>query len=417
MLEAFFPYSELVGSTVLAIFSVFLNPLFWGIILLIGFQYRRIAQVRDSFLGASGNSVVHDTLIALAYGVVGGLAGGFLIVFAGVALSFEESGLFYLLPVAVLLMLINPRFLCFAYAGGLLAVSNLLFGFPEVSIPQVMALVAVLHFVESILIYLSGHLGAVPSFVRLPSGQIVGGFTLQKFWPIPIVILVLVNGLGGSGEMGTLAMPEWWPLIRPAVPEAELTAVYALLPLAAGLGYADIATSRTPSAKSRISALYLAVYSVLLFVLAVFAGWYGIWFSWAAALFAPLGHELIISISRFLELRGEPLFKPQPQGLMVLDVVTGSPAWDAGLRSGDTILDINSYPVNSKWDLRIVLNEPGIKEINFVREQRQYQRGIARLGEGKSFGIMPVPEGNEEIYIDLPGLPSLKRFLGKGRNV
>lgn len=410
-----FPFEWALGAVFTSVVHAVFNPLFWVVILLVAMQYRRIAQLRASFFGAPGNSILVDTLIASAYGFFGGLIGGYLIVLTGLTISIGPW-IMYLLLVAVMLMLINPRFLCFAYSGGLLAVCNLFFGFPDISIPQVMGLVALLHFVESVLILVSGHMGAVPTFIRLPRGQVVGGFTLQKFWPIPIVALAVVSGTLPPGTE-LVAMPEWWPLIKPEIAGDPATMVVAMITLVAGLGYADIATTRTPSDKSRVSSLYLAAYSVVLFLLAVLASASGGVFTWAAALFAPLGHELIIYISKYMELNGRPLFVPQPDGVMVLDVLGKSPAWRAGLRSGDVILEINRHPVRSRADLALLLGQPGMKEVNYLHGKKLYRREAVNLQAGEVFGVMPVPEGTEQLYLELQSTPLLARWLRRGRSM
>lgn len=407
MTPAGFPFDWALGAVFTSVVYALFHPLFWLVIVLVAFQYRRIAQLRANFFGVRGNSVMVDTLTATAYGFAGGLIGGYLILLTGITI--HGSGLFYLLPVAVLLMLINPRFLCFAYGGGVLAVCNLLFGFPDISIPTVMALVAILHFVESILILVSGHLGAVPAYIRLPGGRVVGGFTLQKFWPIPIVAMTIVSGTMAPG-MELVAMPEWWPLIKPDVPEGAGTLVFTMMTLVAGLGYADIATTRPPADKTRISALYLAGYSVTLFGLAVLA-LSGGGAAWLAALFAPLGHELIIHISRHMELQSRPLFVPHAAGVMVLDVLTNSPAWRAGLRSGDVIVEINGLPVHTRADMHLALIQPGLKEVGYLQRKTHFRRENVRLSAGELFGVMPVPEGTERVYLELEGTPPVKRWF------
>src|SRR5690606_41661119 len=95
-----------------------------------------------------------------------------------------DAGVGYARLVAIALMMVHPRFICSAYAGGILSVTHLLFGWPGLSVPAIMALVAVLHLVESLLILLHGPTGATPVYVRRPDGRVVGGFTMQKFWPI-----------------------------------------------------------------------------------------------------------------------------------------------------------------------------------------------------------------------------------------
>lgn len=413
MIPGGFPFEWALGAVFTSVVFALFHPLFWLVVVLVALQYRRIARERANFFGARGNSVLAETFTATAYGFGGGLIGGGLILLTGITI--HGSGLLYLLPVAILLMLINPRLLCFAYGGGVLAVCHLLFGFPDISIPTVMALVAILHFVESILILVSGHLGAVPAYIRLPGERMVGGFTLQKFWPIPIVALTIATGTPAPG-MELVSMPEWWPLIKPDVPGGTGTVVFAMMTLVAGLGYADIATSHAPADKARISALYLAGYSVTLFALAVLATSGG-GAAWLAALFAPLGHELIIHISKHIELHGRPLFVPHPAGLMVLDVMPRSPAWRAGVRSGDVVVEINGLEVRNRADMHLVLRQPGLKEVGYLHRGTHFRRDNVRLRDGEPFGVMPVPEGSEQVYLELDGTPPVKRWLGRGRGV
>lgn len=407
-----FPFEWALEAVFTSVVCALFHPLFWIVLVLVALQYRRIAQMRAEFFGTHGNSILVDVLVATVYGFFGGLIGGYLIVLTGLTLS--GTGIWYLLPVAVLLMFINPRFLCFAYSGGLLAVCYLLFGFPEISIPQIMALVAILHFVESILIRVNGHLGAVPAYIRLPREGVVGGFTLQRFWPIPIVALIVSSGTVVSGAE-LIPMPEWWPLIKPEVPYDPATMVFSMIILVAGLGYADIAITRTPVDKSRVSSVYLAGYSVVLFVLAVLAASGG-GYAWVAALFAPLGHELIIHVSKHMELNGRPLFVPRSDGVMVLDVLGKSPAWRAGLRSGDVIREIDNEPVRTRNDLYLLLGQSGLKEISYLHGEKHFRREIVNLQPGEAFGALPVPEGSEQIYLELQSVSPLLRWLRRGRN-
>ena len=128
-------------------------------------------------------------------------------------ISINDLGILYLWVLAVLLMLINPRFLCFSYAGGLLALFSLFTGYPKLNIPALMGLVAVLHLVESALILASGHSGSLPVYVRNRFGRVVGAFNLQKFWPVPLAIIAI-------GYIGPQLprMPGWWPLLGTGCP-------------------------------------------------------------------------------------------------------------------------------------------------------------------------------------------------------
>ncbi|TLN00190.1 PDZ domain-containing protein [bacterium] len=403
-----------IGGQILGIMaSALQNYFFWLLVILVGFQYRRIAKTRENLFGVRIGSVYKDTLAAIGHGLIGGFAGSYLLILTGVTI--ENIGIQYIWPLALMLMLINPRFLCFSYAGGIIAVASLLLGNPAgINIPQLMALVAVLHMVESILILMGGHAGATPMFTKDRSGNIVGGFTLQKFWPIPIAALVIASGQQIPGPE-SINMPDWWPLIKTGVNAGQEMA-YAILPVPviAALGYGDLAVARTPQEKSRISARNLSLYSISLLALAVLAArWHA--FAWAAALFAPLGHELIIYISRNMEDRGKPVFIPPVQGVMVLEAVPGSPAVAAGIRSGDVIHTINGYQVNSKKCMEDILAyHPPLLEVEYVsRRTGRWQRAIMRPRSFQPLGIIFVPEGSEDVYVEMKNVSLLKRFWDK----
>lgn len=406
-----FPFFQVIPLILESFLQVFLDPefvlLFLVVVVVIAMQYNRMEKMRESFFGMKAGRIRTDILSAVGFGLLGGLAGSCLMVFIGLTISGE---LYYLWPVAILLMLINMRFLCFAYAGGLLALSNLILGFPQINVPQIMALVAVLHMVESFLILASGHLGAVPAYIKGPAGRVVGGFTLQKFWPIPIVILAVMAG--GMVE-GGMEMPAWWPLIKPGVPGDPQSLTYILLPVVAGLGYGDIALARSPVEKSRLSSLYLGIYSLTLLSLALLAEQWRV-MALAAALFSPLGHEAVIYFGRGLELKGKPLYIPPERGIRVLDVHPEGPAWHAGLRSGDIIFALNGEKLLGRAEFYQGLQNSFLPLAvdYFSRAAGACRRGmIDPPGQGKAWGIVPVPEGDEDKYVELLTTGPLGRWL------
>ncbi len=403
-----FPFDRILPLLLGSLLTVLFEPLFWVVVLLVALQYRRMSAVRESLFGIKTRPVWSDTLAAAIYGIIGGFAGSLLIVVVGLTVS--GSSLIYLWPVAILLMLINARFLCFAYAGGLLAMANLLFGFPSLDIAQILALVAILHMVESILILTSGHLGAVPGYFKDKRGRVVGGFTMQKFWPIPIVVLVVVgHALAPEG----INMPDWWPLLKPDGIDNLENVVYSMLPVVAGLGYGDLAIARNPRQKSRFSALYLGLYSFVLLMLSVFAQ-NSRFVAFLAALFSPLGHELVIFIGKKLEFNDPPLYVPCPEGVRVLDTLFDTPAWRAGIRSGDVILSVNGRRVFNRAGLEAALGETFWPvEVEFLQGKgRFYRREVASAATTRAFGVLAVPEGTEETYMEFGTAGPLGRWWG-----
>ena len=161
---------------------------------------------------------------------------------------------------AIFLFLFNPRFLCFAYAGGIVAVfslflrvvlpvypvlgkSKILTDAANIHLPSLLALIGILHLTESFLIYLSGHRGASPVYLKTSSGEVVGGYSLQRFWPLPLIGLwALAVAENSQMFVGGISMPEWWPLLGTVMNVGvDEKVIYFMFPIVAGLGYSDMA--------------------------------------------------------------------------------------------------------------------------------------------------------------------------------
>jgi len=396
-----FPLAEVIWLIISTLGQAFCDPYFLLFFLLvagvIGVQYQRIERSREAFYRVKTGRAWVDLLGAVFWGLAGGLAGSTAAVFTG--LTVTGSDLAYLWPAALLLVLFDMRFLCFAYAGGLVSLSSLAFGFPAVNVAQIMALVAILHAVESLLILACGHTGALPAYVKRPDGRAAGGFILQKFWPIPILILTVAGrGLAGGG----VEMPDWWPLIGPGVAGDPAGLTYVLFPVIAGLGYGDLALAREPGQKSRVSSLFLGIYSLILLALAVLADKY-FGAALAAAFFAPAGHEAVIHLGRRLEFKGRPLYVPAERGVRLLDVLPGSAAHRAGLRSGDVVLSVNGRYPGSKEELQGLLQPAaGPAEVDYYSfRERVFKRAVVECPRpGKPWGMVTVPEGNEGDFLE-----------------
>lgn len=356
-LELFWAISGLFLKTFI---STPLHFFFWVVLFIIYNQYKRINTSEIKMFGRSRVEIVPRVLYSLGYGAVGGFCASILLFLLGVSLT--NIGVYFILPLALLLMLVKTRFLCFAYAGGLIALlasflqlfpvfgslleNTFLQGLVTLHIPGLLSLVAVLHFTESILIRLSGSLHRSPIFVRTPGGQVVGGFNLQTFWPLPLVGLGLAAALQVPVTGETLAMPDWWPLLGTdwtALAGEDI--VFIMLPLVAWLGYGDVAISSTPLEKVRRSSLVLGGYSLILMALALLCVYYP-WFCFPAALFSPLGHEVVTRLGNKREFAGEYLFAPAKRGVKVLDTFPDTPAHQVVV-SGDIILSVSGEEVNS----------------------------------------------------------------------
>ena len=402
-------FVHLVPVVFISFLQVLLSPAFWLVTLLVGLLQHRQSKMRERLFGAYEQTPWYNTTLSMFFGFAGGLAASYLMVFFGISIT--DAGIGYLWLAAIGLMLISPRYLCFSYAGGLIAVSSILFGFPQVEVPQLMALVAVLHMAESFLIFLSGHLGAIPIYTRNQRGQLVGGFTLQRFWPLPIIAMTVVAQSGYSGSL--FNMPEWWPLIRPTGGLANL--MYLLLPVLAALGYSDIALTNSPRQKSKQTAGLLALYSLSLLGLSVAASYFR-QFAIVPALFAPIAHEFTIILGQNRELNGKPAYLHPPKGVMVLEAINGSVGQRLGLSSKDIILTINGMEVNDKYQAGEAIRiNSWWTELEYLDGRTgERKQGMLRKKVGEVLGVILVPGPGDIANIKFrPDRSFLGRLLPK----
>lgn len=391
-------------------------------------QFHRQAKLEAHLYGTPFSSPWKQLLISLGFGIVGGLLASLLMVLLGLPLS-EELGLIYVWPVVLVMLLIQPRFMCFAYGGGVVGAVSLLFRglhllFPGIAnvgiiaslmaidLPALMALVAVLHLTESFLIFISGHINASPVFLRNPRGEVVAGFMLQRFWPLPITAL-LAELVSATEQFEGIAMPGWWPLLQPLLqPQGGMMLSFFLLPIIATLGYSDIAVSTSPREKSKISARRLAAYSVVLLLLSLAASRLPV-LQILPVLFAPLGHEYLIQAGNRREWSAPPLWTPPQRGVKLLATWPGLPAAQAGLGTGWIVHGVNGIEVNSRRELGAALEVfPSPAEID-VESPEGEKKSVKISTQGK-LGIILVPHpGDGGPFLKTSGKGFLLRLWDK----
>ncbi len=414
-------------------------PIFWIVLFLVFMQYRRLVATEEKLFGRSINNVGAQMLFSLALGAAGGFIASAVLIFMG--LSLEQIGLYFIWPVALLLLLVNPRYLCFSYAGGIVAAAVLLGRylliplFPgleqhfiiesllRIHIPALLVLIGLLHLIEALLIYFGGHRGSSPIYLKKNDGKVVGAFTLQRFWPLPLVALLVT--IVAQAEISGVNMPGWWPILEPTLQPGEgMSLQYMIIPVAAGLGYADMALSSTPRERTAFSARWLAVYSVILLVVAV-GSEYLSWLVLPGVLFAPLGHELLIILGKKEEASRPPRFSMPEQGVPLMMVLPGTPAAEAGLLGDDLILRVNGEEVSDNRELLEKIEESyfmvlleGTREgqpfskvlkknaAPRANEQESFRarldaRSSPMLHRSAALGLITVPAPDSPVYMEV----------------
>ncbi|MBE3519474.1 MAG: PDZ domain-containing protein [Firmicutes bacterium] len=415
-------FSDLVKAVIRSYGQLLLDPvtglLFLIVVTIVGTQYVRIEVSEKKSFGYAFNKALPQMVKSMAFGLLGGLLSSVLVVLIGVSLT--DSGVQYVLPTALALYLINPRFLCFSYAGGILSVLHLVTGWPRVNVPVITGLVACLHAVESLLIRLSGATCASPVVLKRKEGDVVGGFVLQRFWPVPLILLALTTVPEGSVLPGdVITLPDWWPLLRAPIPEGPGVPIFVMTPIMAGLGYSDLALTTTPEKRSRETSRALAVYSVTLLGLSILSSRLAP-LRWVAALFAPAAHEFVIWMGVRKEREGKPYYvSAEGVGATILEVVPGSEASRAGLKRGNVITSISGAVVTreSLASLRQI-NEVVLEVATSPEDPRRTTVHLTRQGDAP-FGFFTAPMPGDQPLVELgrqsPLVGFIKRILRRSR--
>ncbi|WP_325227284.1 PDZ domain-containing protein [Schnuerera sp.] len=340
--------------------------------------------MEKGILGIYKKSPIYNVFISTLYGLIGGIFGSIMFIYFGISISPKDF--YFVLPLALLLSIIHPRFMCFSYAGGILSLSSLILGWPNINISEILFVIGVLHLVESFLILLDGKRNRIPIFME-KQGEIIGGFTMNRFWPVPFSIFV------NNGYI--------YPITIMAI-----------------LGYGDFALSNFPEKKSKETASILSLFSITLLILSRLSIKYHI-FKYIAALFSPLAHEAIIKLGRIKEEQGNFLFTSTEHGLRVLDILPNSIGKKMGLKPGDIILSLNGHRIYSKNDIDDVLYfRPkfiwielfDIKKGLVSKEYKNYQKGINNIG------VVVVSNFPEQIYIVEESRTPIVKLIDKIRS-
>jgi hypothetical protein len=416
----------MAGLVLSEISGVVVNQVFWVLIFVVWFLYKKTSNIEFAMLKYR-LPLMDKMSSSLFNGFIGGLFGSFLVVLLGITIETYvpnsqgafASGITYIWIIAILMAMIHVRYLCFSYAGGLVALVSLIFGFPNVYVPGLMALVGILHLIESLLIWIDGHSFSVPIFVKKNNGRIVGGYIMNRMWPIPLVLTALAFPLmTGISSISGEAMPAWWPLLT-----QQQAFEYAIFFVPVVLGYGDIALTQVPEQRCKKSAYRLAIYSVILIILSIIAAKLPL-FAFAAALFAPVAHEALIIWGKREEEEGKPLYDGSGEGICVLYTRQDSPARKMHLEPGDRILSINNQIVYSEnqmieflgtyptfiW-LEVKRPDGSLKTL----EYQNYREGI------NSLGALIVPR-NPGIYFEIndgasPGVQLYNKLFKKNINI
>jgi hypothetical protein len=362
---------------------------------------KKIVAMQKMILGGSVNSSVELTLSQLVLGILGGTLGSIILTSLGVVFS-SNSGIAYLFIISIFLMFINQRFICFSYSGAILGAVSILIKLGSEFAPEIisneilnidilylMIFVGVFHIIEGILVMIDGDRGAVPIFTNR-DGKIIGGYALKRYWvlPVAIMIAVLINNSSMDYVTEYIENPSWWPLIKSSTGLSLISSsVISIFPFYAVLGYSSITFTRSKREKALSSGIHILLYGIALTIMSQVAR-FGIWGEVIVLCFAPVAHEFMLRLQAKSEIKREPRFVSDEEGLMILEISPNSKVKDFGITIENKLLSINNVNINSEAEaysiiktnlnnavLKIKDSQGVIKEIRF-RHNRNMRLGM-----------------------------------------
>ncbi|MFO7263644.1 MAG: hypothetical protein A6D91_04960 [Bacillaceae bacterium G1] len=374
------------------------NPDFWAYlcltVVLIAWRNGRLAREERRMFHVRLHGPVVLTVRQLLEGVAAGLILSGLLLGLGVVLTPDAFALLW--GFSLLLFLFQRRWQPLSYTIGLLWLLGLVLSGPfwqgadlwwrdalaGIHWPAWLALLGLLQWGEAWLLRRFRRRQAYPLVLAGRRGLPVGGYRLEGWWPLPLLVWSPGGEFAGWG-------PEvpWWPLL------ADGSTGWTMVPLPLYAGFSCVSRTVLPDEQAAWWETRRWLGGLLALALAALGQWW-----------PPLA---VVSVGLFLlwewgvqaawfwrEQNGERRFLPDKRGLTVLAVIPGSPAAAMGIEPGEVVVKVNGQPVSSERELyHAVQKNPAFCKLEVLDhrgEVRFVQRAVYE-GEHHQLGIIAVP--------------------------
>lgn len=328
---------RIVLFTISDIVKGLVSPFFVVITLIIYFQYYKKVE-----------KPIRATIVSAFYGIIGGAIATVALIYLRIYIMPLQY--MYILSISLALSMIDSRFICFSYGGSILSFISLIFAYPKIDVYELMIVISLLHAIEGLLILINGSSQKMFNIFNI-KGKIKDGYEFNRFWPIPFVVFV--------GDT----------MIKPFL-------------LFAIVSYGDFTISKLPKRKSLETAIYLFLYSLILFTITIISP-----YKFIPPTFSLLGHEFIIFINQYREKRNLNNKRAIIKGVNVIDVNYRGIGRKIGIKKGDVILKINHLHLRNTKDF-LDLSD---KDFNRVKiEYFNPKRGLIKkiyIGKKTPLGI------------------------------
>lgn len=386
-----------------AILALLIHPFLYLSIVIVLLQYRKQIVFERKCFNLRIHSLIGSTLSSVGWGSLIGLLASILLVGSGVVL--RPTDLLWVWGLSAILALWKVRYLCIAYAAGVIGLLQAIVSlFPtswidsvpvfqslqNVHLASLFALVALLHVMEAILVRLQAARSASPTFIQGKRGKVVGGYRLQRFWPVPMLLWMQLPD--GSISFNPLVdnMPDWWPFFG----SGAVLALLSLLPFPIMMGFSTVTVTQYPEQQAKQASRHLFLYGLVIAFVAVVVQFMPVLAIGGSIVSFGL-HEALIWYQRYLEQEKTPIYVHTPKGLMVLAVLPDGPADAMGVMPGEMLHRVNGFLVTTKEQLHQALQaNSAYCKLEIINREGQLKFAKRSLydGEHHQLGIILAPD-------------------------
>lgn len=413
---------DLIIYTLKSVAIAIVEPLHLLMLIIMGVMFylknRRISIIQKMTIGESLDSPLELTLSQIVIGIIAGIVGSLILTMLGITF-YENSGIELVFMISILMLFYRSKFVEFAYSATILAILSFIFNllsnmlaiptFIQVDIQSLMTFIGVIYIMQGFLVMIDGSRGAIPVFTN-KENKIIGGFSLNRYWTLPVAILMIFSGQVYSGT-ADMTIPNWWPVINRTDTLALLaTSMLATIPFYGVMGYKSVTFTKNKKEKARSSGALILCYGVAVSIVAQLSS-LGIIGQIVTIIFVPIAYEIMMKYDSKTESKHDYLYVSDDEGITILEVAPSSPAFQAGIRRGDKIIAINDEKIQSETEIFKLLKENIFKMKIMIRRNADEIIECLVQPKNKRLGILLVPKMVKKEDILGVGQDDLKRIL------
>lgn len=395
---------DLIIHSLTSVAEAIIEPLHLVMLLVFGiifyFKNVRIVSIQKMTLGEGLNTPLELTLSQIVLGILAGAIGSVILSVLGVTFS-ENSGIEFIFMISILSLFYKKKYISYAYSAAILGTIGIVLKFISnitdmklflnIDILSLMTFVGIIYILEGILIIFDGSRGSIPVFTK-KEDKIVGGFSFNRYWPIPVAILMVFNNSIAGEDSIYSNVASWWPIINnKSIVPLLATSMIASIPLYGIMGYSNVTFTQEKKTKSLRCGIAILIYGISVSLIAQLASIH-ILGQIIAIIYAPLAFEIIMRYEYRVEKKGECLYVSDDEGIMVLEVTPNSPAYEVGIKRGDKIIEINGQNIKSEGDIFKAARDSILKVPMKVKNNSGQVLEYIIQPRNKRLGLLLVPK-------------------------